>query len=108
MLVSEATKAFVSKYWGPAAEYVNPQQVEAALTAAPFLQGVSSPRAQALEEAAQVAEQFRNNDWIAHDMRTGVFPKQSEPGVAIAAAIRALSPQPVAATRPTGGSNHGE
>lgn len=69
-----------------------------------------SPRAQALEEAAQVAEQFRNNDWIAHDMRTGVFPKQSEPGVAIAAAIRALSSQPVAdgwlpiETAPKGGT----
>ncbi|MGN6451300.1 MAG: hypothetical protein ACTHLK_22450, partial [Brucella intermedia] len=45
----------------------------------------------ALEEAARVAEAFRNNDWIAHDIRTGAFPKQSEPGVAIAAAIRALS-----------------
>lgn len=41
MSVSEATKAFMSKYWGPAAEYVDPQQVETALTAAlPFLQGV--------------------------------------------------------------------
>ncbi|WP_285536011.1 hypothetical protein [Brucella sp. NBRC 12950] len=30
----------MSKYWGPAAEYVDPQQVETALTAAlPFLQG---------------------------------------------------------------------
>ncbi|KAB2725445.1 hypothetical protein [Brucella intermedia] len=48
-------------------------------------------RAAVLEEAAQVAEQFRNKDWIAHDIRTGVFPKQSEPGVAIAAAIRALA-----------------
>ncbi|MCV9907067.1 hypothetical protein OIV19_05460 [Brucella sp. HL-2] len=53
------------------------------------------PRAQALEEAAKVAEQFRNKDWIAHDMRTGVFPTQSEPGVAIAAAIRTLSSQPL-------------
>jgi hypothetical protein len=57
-----------------------------------------SPRAQALEEAAKVAEQFRNKDWIAHDMHTGVFPTQSEPGVAIAAAIRALSSQPLATT----------
>jgi len=46
------------------------------------------------EEAARVAEQFRNKDWIAHDMRTGVFPKQSDPGVAIAAAIRAHSQAP--------------
>ncbi len=51
----------------------------------------SAARELALEEAAQVAEQFRNKDWIAHDMRTGVFPKQSEPGIAIAAAIRSLA-----------------
>ncbi len=63
-----------------------------------YAQPVSSPspRAQALEEAARVAEQFSNNDWIAHDIRTGVFPKQSYSGIAIAAAIRALSSQPVA------------
>ena len=41
MLVSEATKAYMSKYWGPAADFVDPKQVETALTAAlPFLQGV--------------------------------------------------------------------
>jgi len=41
MLVSEATKAFMFKYWGPAADFVDPVQVEAALTASlPFLQGV--------------------------------------------------------------------
>ncbi|QNQ62481.1 hypothetical protein IB024_01610 [Brucella sp. 6810] len=51
----------------------------------------SAARELALEEAAQVAEKFRNKDWIAHDMRTGLFPKQSKPGIAIAAAIRALS-----------------
>jgi len=53
--------------------------------------GAHGERERALEEAAKIAEQFRNNDWIAHDMRTGVFPTQSEPGIAIAAAIRALS-----------------
>ena len=75
----------------------------------------SAARELALEEAARVAEQFRNNDWIAHDMRTGVSPKQSEPGVAIAAAIRALSsPDHSDAgkfwndTHPSGGDRHGE
>ncbi len=53
--------------------------------------GAHGERERALEEAAKIAEQFRNNDWIAHDMRTGVFPTQSEPGIAIAAAIRALA-----------------
>lgn len=65
-----------------------------------------SPRAQALEEAAQVAEQFRNKDWIAHDMHTGVFPTQSEPVVAIAAAIRGISSQPVAGAQERGKFYH--
>ncbi|UXO85625.1 hypothetical protein [Brucella intermedia] len=73
--------------------YILPSGIarEALQAAVPFLSQPSAARELALEEAARVAEQFRNNDWIAHDMRTGVFPKQSEPGVAIAAAIRALS-----------------
>jgi len=73
--------------------YILPSGIarEALQAAIPFIAQPSAPRELALEEAARVAEQFRNNDWIAHDMRTGIFPKQSEPGVAIAAAIRALS-----------------
>lgn len=45
-------------------------------------------QAAAYEECAKVAEQFTSADWIAHDMRTGSFPKQGKPGPAIAEAIR--------------------
>lgn len=51
-------------------------------------------RSAGLDEAAVCAEQFRDKDWIAHDMRTGVFPERSKPVIAIAAAIRALKEQP--------------
>ena len=73
--------------------YILPSGIarEALQAALPFIALPSAARELALEEAAKVAEAFRNNDWIAHDMRTGVFPNKSEPGVAIAAAIRALS-----------------
>ena len=45
--------------------------------------------AEGMERAAVIAEGFSGADWIAHDMRSGSFPKQSRPGVAIASAIRA-------------------
>lgn len=45
------------------------------------------------EQAAEVAHNFTGAQHAAHDMRTGVFPKQSHMGEAIAAAIRALEPK---------------
>ena len=47
-------------------------------------------RVAALEEAAGVANEFRGAKHAAHDIATGVFPKQSFMGEAIAAAIRSL------------------
>jgi len=47
-------------------------------------------REAALEEAAKIAEAFRDNHWMAHDIKVGLFPKRSEAGVAIADSIRAL------------------
>jgi hypothetical protein len=55
-------------------------------------------RAKALEEAALIAWNFTGADHVAHDVRTGVFPKQSYMGEAIAYKIRAL------ATREGGGN----
>ncbi|KEQ05719.1 Lar family restriction alleviation protein [Pseudorhizobium pelagicum] len=54
-------------------------------------------RREALAEAATAAEAFRDKNWIAHDIKTGIFPKRSEAGVAIADAIRtlAVTPAPV-------------
>jgi len=43
----------------------------------------------AMEEAARVANDFTGADHAAHDIRTGIFPKQSYIGEAIAAALRA-------------------
>jgi hypothetical protein len=54
-------------------------------------QAVERARGEALEEAARVAEDFRQSAHIAHDMRMGYFPKQSPLYHAIAAAIRARS-----------------
>ncbi len=44
------------------------------------------------EQCAQIAEDFRDKHWIAHDIKIGIFPNRSEAGIAIADAIRALSP----------------
>lgn len=49
---------------------------------------------QVREECARVAYNFTGADHAAHDIRTGVFPKQSYMGEAIAAAIRALGEKP--------------
>lgn len=53
-------------------------------------------RAEAMREAAaQADEAFTMADHQAHDIRTGIFPKQSPQGVATAAGIRALPlPEP--------------
>lgn len=44
----------------------------------------------ALEEAAAVCDQWTGAKHTAHDMKTGVFPKQSYAPEALAAAIRAM------------------
>lgn len=51
----------------------------------------SLARAHTIEEAAKRAENWSDAQHIAHDMRTGVFPKQTKVHDAIAAAIRALA-----------------
>jgi hypothetical protein len=58
-------------------------------------------RAAALEEAAKVVEEFNLAKHAAHDIATGVFPKKSFIGEAVAAAIRALK-EPVASLREAG------
>lgn len=47
-------------------------------------------RDMALEEAAAVCDQWTGAKHTAHDMKTGVFPKQSYAPEALAAAIRAM------------------
>ena len=47
-------------------------------------------RLDALEEAAKMAEDFTGAMHTAHDMRIGIFPKQSYMGEAISEAIRSL------------------
>lgn len=58
---------------------------------------VAEVRRQALEEAAKWLD-----DWSEETWGQDVSPEYA------ATAIRELKSQPVAATRPTGGSNHGE
>lgn len=61
------------------------KEAERALTAAlPMI------RAEVLEEAAKVAQDFNGAKHLAHDLAAGLFPKQSYMGEAIAAAIRAM------------------
>jgi hypothetical protein len=62
----------------------------AAMTVEMLTRERDGARAAALEEAAGVANEFRAAKHTAHDIATGVFPKQSFMGEAIAAAIRAL------------------
>jgi hypothetical protein len=52
---------------------------------------LATARLAALEEAAKVARSFSDMDHMSHDIRAGVFPSQTPPGVAIAAAIRAIA-----------------
>lgn len=51
-------------------------------------------RRETLEEAATAAEAFRDKNWIAHDMKAGIFLNRSEAGIAIAHAIRSLAETP--------------
>lgn len=48
-------------------------------------------RAEVLEEAAKVAEAFSVSQHVAHSIKTGVFPEQSDIREAIADAIRKLA-----------------
>lgn len=45
------------------------------------------------EQAAALAHNFTGAQHAAHDMKTGVFPKQSYMGEAIAASIRSMLPE---------------
>ncbi len=51
-------------------------------------------RQDALEEARQVAEGFTGAMHTAHDLKSGVFPKRSYMGTAIASAINDLKDKP--------------
>jgi predicted KAP-like P-loop ATPase len=73
----------------------------AAMTVERLLRERDEARAVALEEAAKVAEEFNGAKHAAHDIATGVFPKKSFIGEAVAAAIRALK-EPVASLRKAG------
>jgi len=52
----------------------------------------SAGYAAAREQAAGVAHNFTGAQHAAHDMKTGVFPKQTYMGEAIADTIRAMEP----------------
>ncbi len=55
---------------------------------------IREARQDALEEARQVAEGFTGAMHTAHDLKSGVFPKRSYMGTAIASAINDLKDKP--------------
>lgn len=100
----EAVQAAVDAYGEEAKKEINyfPVMMRAALTAAlPFLTGAPSPRAQALEEAAQVADKgntgwLKKRDVTANKKEARDYETMAIACSHVAAAIRALSSQPVA------------
>lgn len=59
-----------------------------------FERGKEAATAEERERCAVIAEQFNGQKHAAHDMATGIFPKQSYMGDAIAAAIRGGADDP--------------
>jgi len=76
------------------AEELDPDEAEkiAATHNEAIRSAYSAGYAAAREQAAGVAHNFTGAQHAAHDMKTGVFPKQTYMGEAIADTIRAMEP----------------